>query len=40
MEFYVKFVIFSILKWNVQNINAVNCWALVNTITSLYDLIL
>ncbi len=22
MEFYVKFVIFSIIKWNFQNINA------------------
>ncbi len=23
MEFYVKFAIFTILKWNFQNINAV-----------------
>ncbi len=23
MEFYVKLAIFSILKWNIQNINAI-----------------
>ncbi len=31
MEFYVKFAIFSILKWNFQNINAVIAGLYINS---------